>query len=105
RAAVESVDRRPGRLATAHVDGPEPTSVASRDGDQIPVEGRVVEVVEADRGRNLDERGAACDPVTLERRPNLADPDVEMLRLAAEHRRDERARLRGGNRPGGLELG
>src|SRR4029079_19637168 len=99
RAAVESVDRRPGRLATAHVDGPEPASVASRDGDQIPVEGRVVEVVEGDRRRKLDERGAACDPVTLERRPNLADPDVEMLRLPAQQPREQRGPPPGGDRP------
>jgi hypothetical protein len=63
--------------------------------------------VERDGGRELDERGAARDPDEAERRPELADADVQVLRHAAEHGRHDRrlVRLR---RDGGLcrlELG
>src|ERR1051325_8190088 len=55
RAAPEPVHRGPGRLAAAHVHGPEPASGAGGRGDQVSVEARVVEVAEGDRRRKLDQ--------------------------------------------------
>ena len=104
RAAAEPVDGRRGRLAPAHVHRPQPAAVPQRDGDQVPVQAGVVEVVKGDRGRELDERRPARDPVAPERRPYVAGADVKMLRLAAEHRRDERARGRCRGDPGRIEL-
>ena len=55
RATAEPVDRGRRRLTAVDVDGPEPAPVPGGDGEQVPVQGRVIEVVEADRGRELDE--------------------------------------------------
>ena len=90
-APPEPVDGRGRGLAPADMHGPQPATVPRRDGVQVSVQAGVVEIVEADRGRELDERRATGDPVAPERRPHAADADVEVLRLAAEHRRDERA--------------
>src|SRR6266566_9959929 len=54
RATTEPVGRGRGRLAPADLVGPEPAPVPRGDGDQVPVERRVVEVVEGDRRRELD---------------------------------------------------
>jgi len=95
RASPATVHCRGSRLAATHVNRPEAVPRLRRHGHQAPVEVRVVEVVEGNGRRELDERGSSRGPVEPIRRPDVAGADVQVLRAATEHRRHDRGGPRG----------